>query len=213
MSYPNYYNRSGLGEYAPDGPSVVVVRELNTAQDLVDAINGGDGSGYYASYNNNDRAVTIALQNPGAFYVTDPDSDGYYYITLASGDPLIEQVQEALNEFKDSSYAPLAIDGNLGAKTRERLREFQQQSRLPVTGEADDATLRELGFDVQPQTSQPRGGGTQSNNQRNNNTPGTQPKPKTLSEWYKSLSKEEHMALMLVGGFAVVAVIVGVSNK
>jgi len=54
----------------------------------------------------------------------------------------IKQVQQAL---KDKGYDPGAIDGVMGARTKEAIKSFQSASSLPVTGTLDAATSQQLG--------------------------------------------------------------------
>jgi peptidoglycan hydrolase-like protein with peptidoglycan-binding domain len=58
---------------------------------------------------------------------------------LSSGDILI--VQQRLDAFNDN---PGPIDGIWHPQTTEALRAFQAQHGLPVTGELDEATRKEL---------------------------------------------------------------------
>lgn len=57
----------------------------------------------------------------------------------------IRDVQNALNR---DLTAGLEVDGQMGAKTIEALREYQRQNNLAVTGQADAATLESLGIDA-----------------------------------------------------------------
>jgi lipoprotein-anchoring transpeptidase ErfK/SrfK len=63
------------------------------------------------------------------------------------GIPLPLRVQVALDR---AHVSPGEIDGQWGSNTRKALRAFQRRERLPVTGEADRATLAALGTDSAP---------------------------------------------------------------
>lgn len=53
----------------------------------------------------------------------------------------VEGLQERLNLL---NYFAGPVDGDLGPRTRNALKSFQQAHRLTETGEPDDATLRSL---------------------------------------------------------------------
>ncbi len=53
----------------------------------------------------------------------------------------MQQVQRALNK---AGYGPLKEDGVIGAGTRQALERFEADRRLPVRGEPQGKTLREL---------------------------------------------------------------------
>lgn len=55
--------------------------------------------------------------------------------------PRISQVQRALNK---AGYGPLKADGAFGAGTRAALERFEADRKLPVRGEPQGRTLREL---------------------------------------------------------------------
>ena len=66
-----------------------------------------------------------------------------------SGDPSkggldVRQVQESL---KNQGQDPGLIDGIMGSKTRQAIRQFQKTSGLEQTGTLDEATLQRLGYD------------------------------------------------------------------
>ena len=61
----------------------------------------------------------------------------------AAYDPMVEAVQEALTE---RGFEPGKIDGAMGSRTRNALREFQRSVGLPSTGEIDAATIAALGL-------------------------------------------------------------------
>ena len=62
----------------------------------------------------------------------------------AAYDPMVEAVQEALTE---RGFEPGKIDGAMGSRTRNALRQFQRSVGLPSTGEIDAATIAALGLD------------------------------------------------------------------
>lgn len=64
---------------------------------------------------------------------------------LSSGQ--IEEIQIALGE---AGFDVGPVDGNWGPSTRQSLENFQEFSRLMVTGELNRQTLQELGVDIQP---------------------------------------------------------------
>jgi photosystem II stability/assembly factor-like uncharacterized protein len=69
----------------------------------------------------------------------------------ASGpDPIVKQVQEALNAAGESVGKP---DGKLGALTQIKLKAYQTKKCLPATGVINDATLVSLG--IKPSTDEP----------------------------------------------------------
>ena len=62
----------------------------------------------------------------------------------AAHDPMVEAVQEALTE---RGFEPGKIDGAMGSRTRNALREFQRSVGLPPTGEIEAATIAALGLE------------------------------------------------------------------
>ena len=62
----------------------------------------------------------------------------------AAYDPMVEAVQEALTE---RGFEPGKIDGAMGSRTRNALREFQRSVGLPSSGEIDTATIAALGLE------------------------------------------------------------------
>jgi peptidoglycan hydrolase-like protein with peptidoglycan-binding domain len=54
----------------------------------------------------------------------------------------VRQVQERLHA---AGFKPGAIDGAMGAQTREALRQFQTTKGLRATGGLDEQTLEALG--------------------------------------------------------------------
>jgi peptidoglycan hydrolase-like protein with peptidoglycan-binding domain len=62
---------------------------------------------------------------------------------LPAGEEQLRAVQQVL---VDQGYDPGPLDGQMGRKTREALRQFQSDKSLHVTGVADAATREALGF-------------------------------------------------------------------
>lgn len=62
----------------------------------------------------------------------------------AAYDPMVEAVQEALTE---RGFEPGKIDGAMGSRTRNALKEFQRSVGLPPTGEIEAATIAALGLE------------------------------------------------------------------
>jgi peptidoglycan hydrolase-like protein with peptidoglycan-binding domain len=54
----------------------------------------------------------------------------------------IRKVQESL---RDKGYHTGPVDGILGPKTRDEIRQYQKSENLPVTGKLDDQTAGKLG--------------------------------------------------------------------
>lgn len=72
---------------------------------------------------------------------------------------IVKQAQEKLNAMgKDVGTA----DGQLDAKTRQVLKEYQQENGLPPTGQLDQQTIAALDLD---QTASSANGGTSSSSQ------------------------------------------------
>jgi peptidoglycan hydrolase-like protein with peptidoglycan-binding domain len=59
-----------------------------------------------------------------------------------------EQVKEIQEALKDKGQDPGMIDGIMGRKTQQALREFQKSQNLQVTGRVDQQTASALGVDV-----------------------------------------------------------------
>ena len=57
--------------------------------------------------------------------------------------PYILRAQEHL---KALGYQPGPVDGILGGKTRDALRQYQTAKELAVTGNLDDATKKAMGL-------------------------------------------------------------------
>jgi hypothetical protein len=143
---------------------------------------------------------------------TGAGQSGQYTNTSGGGsgvsfEPQLRQVQQMLNQFP-TSQPRLAEDGYWGAKTINRLLEFQAQFGLQQTGHWDGATVARLqaGYSAPQQQQQnnpaPQ---TQTNTQAPTTSPGTKPpgKPPALSEETKKYLKYG------IGALALVAVVAG----
>lgn len=53
----------------------------------------------------------------------------------------------AQEHLKASGYQPGPVDGILGDRTRQALRQYQADNELPVTGELDDTTKKAMGLE------------------------------------------------------------------
>ena len=58
-----------------------------------------------------------------------------------------DQAREIQQALKQQGHNPGAIDGVIGAQTRQAIRDFQQAQGLPATGIVDGATASALGLD------------------------------------------------------------------
>jgi peptidoglycan hydrolase-like protein with peptidoglycan-binding domain len=56
-----------------------------------------------------------------------------------------EQIRSAQQALHGSGVNPGPIDGILGPRTEQALRDYQKKQNLPQTGELDEATLQKLG--------------------------------------------------------------------
>src|SRR5688572_3056681 len=65
---------------------------------------------------------------------------------LRKGDdsPWVSELQQTL---KQSGFYQKTVDGDFGDGTENAVRAFQLARHLPVTGSADDATMRAAGLD------------------------------------------------------------------
>ena len=57
---------------------------------------------------------------------------------------IIKKVQSAL---KEKGFDPGPVDGLMGPKTEQALKQFQQANKLQVTGKPDQATMKALGVE------------------------------------------------------------------
>ena len=80
---------------------------------------------------------TAALRTPGPTPAPSPTVTGSTSVT----GPKLMAVQRALSKL---GYGPVASDGKMGAATRTALQEFERDRKLPVTGEPNPQTLRQL---------------------------------------------------------------------
>lgn len=69
-------------------------------------------------------------------------SPGYAY-DYSSSDSLAASAQDRLNRL---GYSAGPADGVIGPQTRDALADFQNDNRLPVTGNLDTPTVRALGL-------------------------------------------------------------------
>jgi hypothetical protein len=58
--------------------------------------------------------------------------------------PVVQDIAGAQERLNLLNYFAGAVDGDLGPRTRNALKSFQQAHRLAETGEPDEATLRSL---------------------------------------------------------------------
>jgi len=72
-----------------------------------------------------------------------PYSSPAYSYDYSSSESLASSVQDQLAR---QGYSPGPVDGVIGAQTRDAIADFQNDHRLPVTGQIDTATLRALGL-------------------------------------------------------------------
>lgn len=73
-------------------------------------------------------------------------NDGMHTASVEQPDETVRRVQAGLKAFGNDG---IEIDGMMGARTREAIREFQSLFGLPVTGEPDEALqakMREIGL-------------------------------------------------------------------
>ena len=58
-----------------------------------------------------------------------------------------ERVKAAQQALRDNGLDPGAVDGFMGPKTQQAIRDFQQAQRMEATGELDPKTMHALGID------------------------------------------------------------------
>ena len=75
-------------------------------------------------------------------------------------------VKEAQQALKDKGYDPGAVDGVMGAKTKEAIKSFQTASNLPATGTLNAQTAEKLGV----QSASSRASSSSSRDNMNSNT-------------------------------------------
>ena len=59
-------------------------------------------------------------------------------------------ITEAQQLLKENDFYPGPVDGEMGQRTREALRSFQQSRELNVTGRINNATAQQLGLPMKP---------------------------------------------------------------
>ena len=62
-------------------------------------------------------------------------------LPAVGADPRVKLVQSGLSEL---GYSPGPVDGHMGEQTREAIRNFERDRRLPKTGEISDRLVEEL---------------------------------------------------------------------
>ena len=62
-----------------------------------------------------------------------------------AGDEKVKAVQQAL---KDKGHDPGSVDGRMGPKTQQALRDFQEAHGIQATGQLDTKTMQSLGVEV-----------------------------------------------------------------
>jgi len=66
-------------------------------------------------------------------------------VELGEGHRSTADIKQAQQALKDKGYDPGAVDGVMGARTKEAIKSFQNASSLQVTGTLDAATAQQLG--------------------------------------------------------------------
>ena len=69
-----------------------------------------------------------------------------------SGGATAEQVKSVQQALKDAGHDPGPIDGKMGPKTQQALREYQQKEGLKATGRLDSETASKLGVQTKADT-------------------------------------------------------------
>src|SRR5262245_53595536 len=64
-----------------------------------------------------------------------------------------EHVKAAQQALKDKGHDPGSVDGRLGPKTQQALRDFQKTEGLEATGRLDEKTMQSLGIEGSPSAS------------------------------------------------------------
>ena len=67
--------------------------------------------------------------------------------TAFASDPSIYQIQSKLQEL---GYDPGTVDGLWGEKTKTALIQYQENTKLELTGEPDEPTRKSLGVKIAP---------------------------------------------------------------
>jgi peptidoglycan hydrolase-like protein with peptidoglycan-binding domain len=61
-----------------------------------------------------------------------------------------DQIQQVQERLKAEGVDPGPADGTMNARTESALRQYQEKQGLPVSGAADEATLRQLQIRIVP---------------------------------------------------------------
>lgn len=69
------------------------------------------------------------------------------YAPIAASDERIYNAQLALRR---SGYDPGPVDGIMGEQTRYAIRQFQRDNHLAITGDLNEATVKELRREARP---------------------------------------------------------------
>jgi peptidoglycan hydrolase-like protein with peptidoglycan-binding domain len=64
-----------------------------------------------------------------------------------------EQVKAVQQALKDKGHDPGEVDGKMGPKTQQALRDYQQKEGLKATGRLDSETAAKLGVQAKADTS------------------------------------------------------------
>ncbi len=76
-------------------------------------------------------------------YDNDYDNTPAYTYDYSSSESVAMSVQDRLTR---QGYSPGTVDGVIGPQTRDAIADFQNDHRLPVTGQIDAPLLRALGL-------------------------------------------------------------------
>lgn len=68
------------------------------------------------------------------------------YSIAATSDPVVKKAQQQLTKI---GYDPGPVDGKMGQKTEEAIKNFQRDNALTITGTLNEETLGKLGIDLQ----------------------------------------------------------------
>jgi N-acetylmuramoyl-L-alanine amidase len=95
-----------------------------------------------------DRQGVIELSIPpnaksGELVVTDGEGEEFFPLKLGYLDP-INSVAGVQGRLRDQGYNCGPVDGIMGPRTRAAISSFQEDQRLPVTGDLDDDTRTKL---------------------------------------------------------------------
>jgi peptidoglycan hydrolase-like protein with peptidoglycan-binding domain len=118
--------------------------------------------------------------------------------------PAVQDMQHKLN-LLPSSYPRLVEDGLFGPATTQRVIEFQISAGLNPDGSGDAWMMDALNNAIAGRTTNT----TPAPNNNNNNVP-PKPQPKSLSDYWKSLTTTEKQ---LLGGGAALLVVVLVASR